>query len=118
MKDEVMNIRLCWVAEGLVERIRQMLEVDRGEFSRRSACRFIADHPCSVIPSHATLMRRPAPIMARAAHLFSHSAVGLMASAPMISELATSSARPDGFPLRIDQIDIGLEDRDLVGRTD
>jgi hypothetical protein len=42
----------------------------------------------------------------------------LMASAPMISELATSSARPDGFPLRIDQIDIGLEDRDLVGRTD
>jgi hypothetical protein len=56
--------------------------------------------------------------MARAAHLFSHSAVGLMASAPMISELATSSARPDGFPLRIDQIDIGLEDRDLVGRTD
>jgi hypothetical protein len=45
-----------------------------------------------MIPSHATLMRRPAPINARAAHLFSHSAVGLMASAPMISELATSSA--------------------------
>ena len=30
--------------------------------------------------------------MASAAHLFCHSAVGLMASAPMISELATSSA--------------------------
>ena len=27
-------------------------------------------------------------------------------------------ARPDGFPLRIDQVDIGLEDRDLVGRAD
>ena len=84
-----MNVGLGMVAEGLVERIRQMLEVGRGEFS---ACRFIADHPCSVIPSHATLMRRPAPIMARAAHLFSHSAVGLMASAPMISELARSRA--------------------------
>jgi hypothetical protein len=30
--------------------------------------------------------------MASAAHLFSHSAAGLMASAPMISELASSSA--------------------------
>ena len=45
-----------------------------------------------MIPSHAALMRRPAPIMASAAHLFAHSAVGLMASAPMISELAKSSA--------------------------
>ena len=84
-----MTVGLGMVAEGLVERIRQMLEVGRGEFS---ACRFIADHPCSVIPSHAALIIAPALIMPRAAHLFSHSAAGLMASAPTISELATSSA--------------------------
>jgi hypothetical protein len=51
-----------------------------------SVCRRIDDHPCTAIPIHAALMRRPALSMASAAHVFSQSSVGLMASAPMIRE--------------------------------
>ena len=38
------------------------------------------------------LMSRPAPSIASGAHLLVQNAAGLMASAPTISELATSSA--------------------------
>ena len=44
------------------------------------------------MPTHTALITRPALSMTIAAHLLPHSAAGLMASAPMISELASSSA--------------------------
>ena len=52
--------------------------------------------------------------MPSAAHWFCQSAAGLMASAPIISELgAEVVARPKRFPLRIDEVDVSLEDGEL-----
>jgi hypothetical protein len=72
-----------------------------------------------VIKGHAVLIRRPAPITANPAQRFVPKAVGLRASAPTISELGDEQGvvpRPNRLSFRVDQIDIGLEQRGLIGK--
>src|SRR6476620_3931018 len=110
----------AWSQRNLVERIREMLEVGRGEFSRKIG-----------MPLHRrlSLKRNPEPRgtdnSAGADHAESRPFVLPQrrrtdcerADDQRIGHEQRVMARPDGFPLRVDQVDIGLEDRDLVGRT-
>ena len=72
-----------------------------------------------VISSQMMVMKRPAPSRPSAAHLWLHIAVGLMAIAPTMSELAKERVvpRPDCLALRIDEIDIGLKQNGFVGEV-
>ena len=80
------------VADSFRERIGRGLKQAEENVPASSVCRLIEDQACTAIPAHAAQIRSPALSMANAAHLLSQSAVGLMASAPMISEFAKSRA--------------------------
>ena len=77
--------------DGLGERVWQMLVMSSDKIARDLG---MPPHhqPCKVIRNQAMPISRPAPRIATGAHLLIQNAVGLIASAATISELATSSA--------------------------